>query len=119
MRRALKGAAAAAEAADATSFLSFFTSDYSDFMHPGRAAFEATLGEGFSRVDRMNVTLTLVEIEVTGTDARVVLDAVVVAIRGEERYVVLGQPFEPERLHVRLRREDGRWKIRRVEIPSL
>jgi hypothetical protein len=59
----------------------------------------------------MNVTLDLVEIEVEGTDAQVTLDAVVVAIRGEQRYVVLGAPFEPERLKVRLRRESGVWRI--------
>jgi hypothetical protein len=35
------------------------------------------------------------------------LDAVVVAIRGEERYVVVGMPFEGENLEAGMRREMG------------
>ena len=119
VRRALFAAAEAAEAADLPTFLSFFSSDYTDFMNSNRAAFEANLTESFDRVERMNVTLDLVEIEVEGTEAQVTLDAVVVAIRGEQRYVVLGAPFEPERLKSHLRREGGGWKIHRVELPSL
>ncbi|HLE71350.1 MAG TPA: nuclear transport factor 2 family protein [Vicinamibacteria bacterium] len=118
VRRALSAAAAAAEAADVETFLSFFSSEYADFMNPHRAAFEATVRESFGRVDRMNVTLDPIEIEAAGTEARATFDAVVVAIRGEERYVVLGTPFEPERLKAHLRREDGGWKIHRVELPS-
>lgn len=118
VRRALSAAAAAAEAADLETFLSFFSADYSDFMNPNRAAFEATVRESFGRVDRMNVTLDPIEIEAAGTEARITFDAVVVALRGEERYVVLGAPFEPERLKAHLRREDGGWKIHRVEVPS-
>lgn len=118
VRQALFGAAAAAEAVDAVTFLSFFSPKYSDFMNPTRAAFEATVAEGFGRVERMNVTLERIEVEAAGTEARVTVDAVVVAIRGEERFVVLGTPFEPERLRAHLSREDGRWKIQRVELPS-
>lgn len=118
VRRTLFAAAAAADAADLPTFLSFFSSDYSDFMSSNRAAFEASLAESFGRIDRMNVTLDLVEIEVLGAEARVTLDVVVVAIRGEERYVVLGAPFAPERLKAHLRREGGGWRIHRVELPS-
>jgi len=42
------------------------------------------------------------------------VNAVVVAIRGEERYVVLGTSFELEKLEVGLRRENGAWRIHRV-----
>jgi hypothetical protein len=118
VRRALAGAAAAAEIADVEAFLSFFSSDYADFMNPNRAAFEAAVRESFGRVDRMNVTLDRIEVEAAGTEARAAFDAVVVAIRGEERYVVLGAPFEPERLESHLRREGGGWRIHRVELPS-
>jgi hypothetical protein len=118
VRRTLRGAAAAAEAADVEALLSFFSSDYADFMHPNRAAFEAMVRESFGRVDRLNVTVDPIEIEAEGTEARATFDAVVVAIRGEERYVVLGTPFEPERLEAELKREDGGWRIHRVELPS-
>ena len=115
-RRTLEGAAAAAESVDLEAFLSFLSSDYSDFMHPERAAFEGALEESFQRVDRMNVTLDSMEIEVQGSEARASFGAVVVAIRGEERLVVVGQPFQPERFQAYLRREDGGWRIRRVEL---
>ena len=118
VRRALFAAAAAAEAVDVVTFLSLFSSDYADFMHPHRAAFEAMVRESFDRIDRMNVTLDPIEIEAAGSEARATFDAVVVAIRGEERYVVLGAPFEPERLKAHLRREGGGWRIHRVELSS-
>jgi hypothetical protein len=114
VRRTLESAAASAERADVEAFFGHFTSDYSDFMHPDRASFEAMVREGFTRIDRLNVTLKGIEVEVEGDEARALLDAVVVAIRGEERYVVLGTPFEPERLEVELRRANGSWKIRGV-----
>ena len=118
VRRSLEEAAAAAKSADLEAFVSFFSSDYSDFMHPERAAFERSLQESFHRVDRMNVTLDSMEIEVQGSEARASFGAVVVAIRGEERRVVVGRPFEPERFRADLRREDEGWKIRRVELLS-
>jgi hypothetical protein len=118
VRRTLDSAAIAAERADIDGLLSYVSSGYQDFLHPDRSGFEVTAREGFDRVDRLNVTLDPVETEVNGSDARVVLDAVVVAIRGEERYVVLGTPFEPERLTVRLKREAGGWRIARVEVGS-
>ncbi len=118
VRRALAGVATAVEVADVEAFLSFFSSDYADFMNPNRAAFEATVRESFGRVDRMNVTVDRIEVEAAGTEALATFDVVVVAIRGEERYVVLGAPFEPERLKAHLRREPKGWKIHRVEVPS-
>jgi hypothetical protein len=74
--------------------------------------------EGFGRVDRLNVTVDAVEIDVEGTEARATFDALVVAIKGEERYVVLGTPFQPERLIGRLKSDGQGWKIHRVELPS-
>jgi malonyl CoA-acyl carrier protein transacylase len=118
VRRTLEGAAAAAEAADVEALLSFLSSDYADFMHETRSAFEAMARENLGRVDRMNVTVDTVEIDVEQTEARVTFDALVVAIRGEERYVVLGTPFQPERLNAHLKRESEGWKIHRVELPS-
>jgi hypothetical protein len=112
VRRVLESAAASADKADVEALLGHFASDYSDFMHPDRKSFEAMLRESYTRVDRLNVTLKAIEVEVDGDEARATVDAVVVAIRGEERYVVLGTPFEPESLEVELRREDGSWKIR-------
>ncbi len=118
VRRTLESAAAAAEAVDVEALLSHFSSDYADFMHASRGAFEATTRESFGRVDRLNVTVDTLEIDVEGTEASVTFDAVVVAIRGEERYVVVGTPFEPERLNAHLRREEGGWKVHRIELPS-
>ena len=118
VRRTLEAAAAAAEAVDVEALLSYFSSDYADFMHANRAAFEAMVRESFGRVDRLNATVDTLEVDVEGTEARVTFDAVVVAIRGEERYVVLGIPFQPERLKAHLRRDGGGWKIHRVELPS-
>jgi hypothetical protein len=118
VRRTLQSAAAAAEAADVEALLSHFSSDYADFTHASRAAFEAMARESFGRVDRLNVTVDTVEIDVEGTEARATFDALVVAVRGEERYVVLGTPFQPERLNAHLRRDGGGWKIHRVELPS-
>ncbi len=118
VRRTLEGAAAAAEAVDVEALLSYFSSDYADFMHANRAAFEAMVRESFGRVDRLNATVDTLEVDVEGTEARVTFDAVVVAIRGEERYVVLGTPFQPERLKAHLRRDGGGWKVHRIELPS-
>jgi hypothetical protein len=114
VRRTLESAAASAERADVEAFLGRFASDYSDFTHPDRTSFEAMVRESFTRIDRLNVTLKAIDVLVDGDEARARLDAVVVAIKGEERYVVLGTLFEPERLEVGLRRESGSWKIRRV-----
>jgi malonyl CoA-acyl carrier protein transacylase len=106
--------AAAAEAADTAAFVSFLSSDFSDFVHADRASLEAMLRETFDRVDRLNVTLSAIDVVVDGTEAVARFDAVVVAIRGEERYVVLGTPFEGEKLEAALQREPDGWKIRNV-----
>jgi hypothetical protein len=118
VRRTLRGAAAAAERADAATFVSFLSSDFSDFVHEDRASLETTLREGFGRIDRLNVTLRSIDVVVEGGEASARFDAVVVAIRGEERYVVLGTPFEGEKLEAALAREPDGWKIVRVSRTS-
>jgi hypothetical protein len=114
VRRTLEGAAEAAEKVDADAFVSLVASGYSDFHHPDRESLEKNLRESFARVDRLNVTLSSVDVAVDEDEAVARFDVVVVAVRGEERYVVLGTPFEPEKLQGRLQREDGVWKIRAV-----
>ena len=114
VRSALERAAAAAESADADSFVALLAPDYRDFLHPDRASLEKTLRESFARVDRLNVTLSSVDVAVDDDGAVARFDVVVVAVRGEERYVVLGTPFEPEKLEARLAREEEGWKIREV-----
>ncbi|HSF18090.1 MAG TPA: hypothetical protein VLK65_21315 [Vicinamibacteria bacterium] len=115
--RTLEAAAAAAEKADPDRFLSFVSSSYSDFVHADRETLEDRVRSSFHEVDRFNVTLSNVRVELSGEEATAELDVVVVAVRGEERYVVLGTPFDPERLAARLVKEDG-WKIAGVERPE-
>lgn len=116
VKRTLERAAAAAESLDADGVYSCLTDDYSDFLHPDRVSLESRLQEAFSRVDRLNVTLRSIDIDVEGEGdvATARFDLVVVAIRGEERYVVLGTPFEGERVEARLIRGPEGWKIGRV-----
>ena len=67
--------------------------------------------QGFAQVERLNITLQGVRAEVEGDEALVTLDLMVVAIRGEERYLMVGRPMQPESLRVRLTKESGDWKI--------
>jgi hypothetical protein len=115
VRRVLHEAADAAEATDRDRFLSVLSDDYGDFVHHDRGALEERLNEAFARVDRTNVTLSGIDVEVAGSEATAGFDLVVVAVRGEERYVVLGAPFDPERLTATLARGPDGWKIRRVD----
>ncbi|HXV61172.1 MAG TPA: hypothetical protein VEK15_10790 [Vicinamibacteria bacterium] len=115
--RTLKAAAAAAEETDLDTFLSFVSSSYSDFVHPDRETLEDRVRSSFDEVDRFNVTLSNIKVQHSEEEATAELDVVIVAVRGEERYVVLGSPFDPERLAARLVKEDG-WKIAGVERPE-
>jgi len=114
VRRALSSAAEAAEAVAVETFLSFVTDDYEDFVHPDRSSLEARVRASFDRVDRLNVTLKGIEIKVEADRALARFDLVVVAIRGEERYVVAGTPFEPDKVKATLERSEGAWRIRTV-----
>lgn len=118
VKRALTSAAEAAEAGDIEGLVSFFSDDYTDFVNPDRASLETRLREGFERVDRLNVTLQGIEVDLEQERARANFDLVVVAIRGEERYVIVGTPFEPEKINAVLERSEGGWRIRNVERRS-
>ncbi len=114
VKRALSSAAEAAEAVDVETFLSFVADDYKDFVHPDRSSLEARLRESFERLDRLNVTLKGMEVEVEADRALAKFDLIVVAIHGEERYVVVGTPFEPDKVNATLERSEGAWRIRNV-----
>ncbi len=121
VKRTLNAASAAAEAADAAGFVSFLTSDYSDYRHLDRAALKKSFATAFERVDRLKVTIQSAKVEVDDTDdtegaeATVRFDLIVVAIKGEERYVVVGTPFQPDKVVATMRREADGWKIARIE----
>lgn len=115
VKRALSSAAEAAEAVDVDTFLFFVADDYEDFVHPDRSSLEARVRESFERVDRLNVTLKEIEVEVEADRALAKFDLIVVAIRGEERYVVVGTPFEPDKVNATLERSEGAWRIRTVD----
>ncbi len=115
VERAIKSAAAAAENVDAATFLSYFAADYSDYLHGDRLAFSERVEDAFSRVDRLNVTVQAVEVEVEGEEATARFELVVVAVRGEDRIIALGTPFQPELVVARLQRERSAWTIVRVD----
>jgi len=89
--------------------------DYTGFRNLDYRALSERLRDGFDRVDRLNVTLEAVRAEVARDEATASFDLTVVAIRGEQRFVVLGTLTQPERLRAHPRREEGEWKILRVE----
>jgi hypothetical protein len=113
----LEGAASAAEGLDFDRLLSYLADDYSDVLDADRASLESRLKEAFSRVDRLNVTLRDIDVDVAkgGGEASARFDLVVVAIRGDERTVVIGTPFEGERVEGDFTRTSAGWKIRRVD----
>ncbi len=115
VKRALSSAAEAAEAVDVDTVLFFVADDYEDFVHPDRSSLEARVRESFERVDRLNVTLKGIEVEVEADRALAKFDLIVVAIRGEERYVVVGTPFEPDKVNATLERSEGAWRVRTVD----
>jgi len=111
----VKNAAFAAETVDAEKFLSHFAPEYRDFLHPNRNALEVRVEDGFGRVDRMNVTLQSIRVDVDGTDAVASFELMIVVFRGEERFPVLGTPFQPELIRATLRREASGWMFVRAE----
>ncbi|GEM_PF-3945479 len=111
----LNAAAAAAAAADAAGFVSFLTLDYSDYRHLDRAALETSFATAFERVDRLKVTIQSAKVEVDDAEATVRFDLIVVAIKGEQRYIVVGTPFQPDKVVATMRREADGWKIARID----
>ena len=114
VERSLRRAAAAAEEKDVEGLLSCLSRDYSDFRNLDFDSLSEMLERGFERVDRLNVTLRAVRAEVEGAEATASFDLTVVAIQGDQRFIVVGTLIEPQKLRVDLRREEGEWKILRV-----
>ncbi len=115
VERFLARTADAAEEMDTDRLLASFSRQYSDFRGMDFDRISDLIDRGFARVDRLNVTLQAVRAEVEGDEALVTFDLMVVAIRGEERYLIIGRPMQPESLRVRLNKESGNWKIAEVE----
>jgi hypothetical protein len=116
VERLLRRAAGAAEERNFAELLSCLSADYTGFHNMDYETTSEQIQEGFEQVDRLNVTLRRVLPEVAGSEATVSFDATVVAIRGEQRFIVLGTVTQPERLRANLRLEEGEWKIHRVEL---
>ncbi len=114
VKAVLERVAEAAEDKDTARLLSCFSREYSDFRNQDYDSLVECRERVFSRVDRLNITLESVRPEVRGVEATASLDLTVVAIRGQERYLVVGAPMQPEKLAVELEREEGQWKIRRI-----
>jgi hypothetical protein len=115
IERFLSRTAEAAEEMDADRLLESFSRQYSDFRGMDFDRISELIDRGFERVDRLNVTLQGVRAEETGDEATASFDLMVVAIRGEERYLLVGRPMQPESLQVGLVKESGDWKIAEVE----
>jgi hypothetical protein len=116
VERVLKRAAGAAEEKSLEELLSCLSTDFTGFHNMDYDSTSEQVQEGFEQVDRLNVTLRRVLPEVDGGEATASFDVTVVAIRGEQRFVVLGTVTQPERLRAHLRLEEGEWKIHRVEL---
>ena len=115
VERTIQGAAVAAEEVDAATFLSFFDASYSDYVHADRATFAERIESAFERVDRLNVTIQAMDVSVDDDGAAARLELVVVAVRGEDRMIVVGTPFQPELVRATLTRDGSAWKIVRVD----
>ena len=116
VERLLQRAAGAAEEKNFEELLSCLSLDYTGFRNMDYESASEQLREGFERVDRLNVTLRGVRPEVEGSEATATFDVTVVAIRGEQRFIILGTVTQPERLRAHLRHKEGEWKIHRVEL---
>jgi len=115
VERFLARTADAAEEMDADRLLTSFSRQYSDFRGMDFDRISDLIDRSLARVDRINVTLQGVRAEVEGNKATATFDLMVVAIRCEERYLLVGRPMQGERLRVRLTKESGDWKITTVE----
>jgi len=115
VERTIKAAAAAAEKVDAATFLSFFDASYTDYVHADRATFDGRIADAFERVDRLNVTIQAMDVSVGDAGAVARFELVVVAIRGDDRMIVIGTPFQPELVRATLTHDSSAWKIVRVD----
>ena len=115
VERTFQAVATAGEEVDAATFLSFFDPSYTDYMHVDRATFAERIEEAFERVDRLKITIRAIDVSVDGDVAEARFELVIVAIRGEDRMLVLGTPFQPELIRATLQRIGSTWKIVRVD----
>jgi hypothetical protein len=115
VERFLARTADAAEEKDADALLAAFSRQYSDFRGMDFGRISELINQGFDRVDRLNVTLQAVRAKVEGGTATATFELMVVGIRGEERYLLVGRPMQPESLKVSFVKESGDWKIAEVE----
>ena len=115
VERTIKAAAAAAEEVDAATLLSFFDVGYTDYLHADRATFAERVEGALERIDRLNVTIQAMDVSVDDGGAKARFELVVVAIRGEDRMLVVGTPFQPEHVLATLARDGSAWKIVRVD----
>jgi hypothetical protein len=115
VERFLGRMAEAVEEKDTDSLLSAFSREYSDFRGMDYETLADRIERGFADVDRLNVTLEGVRAEVDGETAKASFDLMVVAVRGQQRYLLVGRPMAPEKIRVDLRKESGNWKILNVE----
>ena len=115
VERTLRAVATAGERVDAATFLSFFDTSYTDYLHADRATFVERIEAAFERVDGLNVTIRAIDVSVDDEGAEARFELVVVAIRGEDRMLVFGTPFQPELVRATLRRDGSTWNIVRVD----
>jgi hypothetical protein len=114
IERFLGRVAAAAETKDRDRLLSAISPEYSDFRGQTYETLAQTIDQGFAKLDRLNITLEGVRAEVVGNEAKASFDLIVIAVRGQERYPLVGRPMVPEKMRVSLIKEAGAWKI--VEV---
>jgi hypothetical protein len=115
VENAIEAAGAAAEQADAPTFLSYFAPNYTDYLHEDRAVFSQRVEDAFGRVDRLNVTIQAMDVSVDDDAATARFELVVVAVRGEDRIVAVGTPFQPELIEAHLARDASGWKLARID----
>ncbi len=102
VERFLHGVAEAAEETDIERLVGSFSSGYSDYRGLDYDAIVELIERGFWRVDRLNVTMEGVRVEVESEPTTASFDLTVVAVRGEKRYLLVGQPMQGEKLRVEL-----------------
>ncbi len=114
--RTLTEAAAAAEVKDVAGFLSYMDDSYLDPYHDDRAALEARVSEAFDRVDRFNITIREIEVDVETDTASATFDLIVVGIKGDQRYLLTGSPIQPRKVTAHLAKKPAGWKVQRLEL---
>ncbi len=115
VERFLQGVSEAAEEKDLEQLVGSFSSTYSDFRGLDHAAMADLIERGFERIDRLNVTVEGVRVEFEPEPTTASFELTVVAIRGDERYLLVGQPMQGEKLRVELEKESGDYKITKIE----